>query len=400
MLLPVYVPTLLLAFGQGVTVYTLPLYARALGGSLTVIGLAVAAAGIGTFLTDLPAGMLLSRFGGGRLMLFGTGAAGLAAVLIGLVHSMPALVAFRVLFGIGSSLWSLSRMAYVTDAIGPAQRGRILSTFGGVNRAGAFAGPALGGLIAGRFGLASPFLVAGVAGLAAALMSLRVAVEKPDTGGPAGRRMRWNRVGLVLQGHSRDLAGAGSAQFFGQIIRAGRQLIVPLYASTALGLGVEIIGVIGTIAAAIDMAMFLPAGMLMDRFGRKFASVPSFVLLSLGMASIPFVHNAPELIAATTLMGFGNGLGSGSMMTLGADLAPKELIGEFFGLWRLIGDAGSSAGPIIVGSVAHAIGLSSAAVALAAIGGLSAGTMVVFVRETLPPFTARSRPARSKPGAS
>jgi len=118
------------------------------------------------------------------------------------------------------------------------------------------------------------------------------------------------------------------------------------------------------------------------------------------MASIPFVHNAPELIAATTLMGFGNGLGSGSMMTLGADLAPKELIGEFLGLWRLIGDAGSSAGPIIVGSVAHAIGLSSAAVALAAIGGLSAGTMVVFVRETLPPFTARSRPARSKPGAS
>ena len=383
MLLPVYLPTLLLAFGQGLTVYTLPLYARALGGNLTVIGLAVAAAGIGTFLTDLPAGVLLGRFGGGRLMLIGTGAAGVAALLIGLIHSMPALVVLRVLSGAGSSLWSLSRMAYVADVTVPAQRGRILSTFGGVNRAGAFAGPAIGGLVAGRFGLASPFLIAGVAGLAAALMSMRLAVEKPGTGTPASRRMRWSRVGTVLRSQSRDLASAGSAQFFAQIIRAGRQLIVPLYASTVLGLGVEIIGVIGTISAAIDMVMFFPAGVLMDRFGRKFASVPSFILLALGMLAIPFVHNAPELIAATTLMGFGNGLGSGSMMTLGTDLAPKELLGEFLGLWRLIGDAGTSAGPIIVGSVAHAVGLSTAAVTLAAIGALSAGTIVVFVRETL-----------------
>jgi MFS family permease len=383
MLMAVYVPTLLLAFGQGITVYTLPLYAKALGGNLTVIGLAVAAAGVGTFLTDLPAGMLLGRFGGGRLMLFGTGAAGIAAVLIGLVHSMAALVLLRIVFGVGSSLWSLSRMAYVTAVTVPSQRGRILSTFGGVNRAGAFAGPAIGGLIAARFGLASPFLVAGLAGLVAAVMSLRVAAEKPETGALASRSMRWDRVGAVLDAHSHDLASAGSAQFLGQIIRAGRQLIVPLYASTALGLGVAIIGVIGTISAAIDMAMFFPAGLLMDRFGRKFASVPSFVLLSLGMLAIPFVHNAPELIAATTLMGFGNGLGSGSMMTLGADLAPKNLLGEFLGLWRLIGDAGNSAGPIIVGSVAHAVGLSGSAVTLAAIGGLAAGTIALFVRETL-----------------
>jgi MFS family permease len=215
------------------------------------------------------------------------------------------------------------------------------------------------------------------------VMSLRVAAEKPETGAPASRSMRWDRVGAVLDAHSHDLASAGSAQFLGQIIRAGRQLIVPLYASTALGLGVAIIGVIGTISAAIDMAMFFPAGLLMDRFGRKFASVPSFVLLSLGMLAIPFVHNAPELIAATTLMGFGNGLGSGSMMTLGADLAPKDLLGEFLGLWRLIGDAGNSAGPIIVGSVAHAVGLSGSAVTLAAIGGLAAGTIALFVRETL-----------------
>lgn len=383
MLLPVYLPTLLLAFGQGLTVYTLPLYAKSLGGNLVLVGAVVAAAGLGTFLTDLPAGMLTSRFGRGPLMLVGTGSSAISAILIGLIHTMPALVLLRVVAGAGGSIWQLSRMAYVTDVTAPAQRGRVLSTFGGVNRAGTFAGPIIGGFIAGRFGLASPFLVAGVAGLGATLLSLQVIRRATVTGTTPGRRMRWNVVGTVVRTHSRDLVTAGSAQFFAQIIRAGRQLIVPLYASSVLGLGVEIIGVIGTISAAIDMVMFLPAGLLMDRLGRKFASVPSFILLSLGMALIPLVHNAPELVLVTTLMGFGNGLGSGAMMTLGADLAPREMLGEFLGVWRLIGDAGTSIGPLLVGDIAHAVGLGSAALTLAAVGALSAATIVAFVRETL-----------------
>src|SRR6185437_4371711 len=104
MLLPVYAPTALLALGQGLTVYTLPLYAKSLGGDLVVVGLAVAAAGIGTFLADLPAGMLLSRLGRNRLMLLGTGSAGLTALLIGLVHLMPALIVFRLGAGVGAAL--------------------------------------------------------------------------------------------------------------------------------------------------------------------------------------------------------------------------------------------------------------------------------------------------------
>ena len=383
MLLPVYLPTLLLAFGQGLTIYTLPLYAKSLGGGLGQIGFAVAAAGIGTFLTDLPAGMLLGRFGRGPLMLAGTGAAALAALLIGLLHSMPALVLLRLLAGVGAALWSLSRMASVTDVAPPAERGRILSTFGGINRGGTFAGPVIGGFIAQRFGLASPFLVSGALAVAATIFCARVAAEPAVRGGAARGRMRWRVVGRVLHTHTAELATAGSAQAFAQVIRAGRQVILPLYAANVLGLGVEIIGIIGTVASALDTVMFLPAGMVMDRYGRKFASVPSFVLLALGMALIPFVHNAPELVAVATLLGFGNGIGAGTMMTLGTDLAPREALGEFLGLWRLIGDAGNSAGPIIVGGVAAAVGLGAAALTLAGVGALAAATLVLFVRETL-----------------
>jgi MFS family permease len=114
--------------------------------------------------------------------------------------------------------------------------------------------------------------------------------------------------------------------------------------------------------------------------------------MAAGMALLPLADSFFTLLAATAVMGVGNGLGSGTMMTLGADLAPKEAAGEFLGLWRLVGDAGQMSGPIVVGSVADVIGLAPAALVLAGVGLLAAGTIYVAVEETLkrPPASQRS----------
>ena len=402
MLFPVYLPTFLLSFGQGLIVYTLPLYAHSLGGDLAQVGLVVAAAGVGTFLTDIPAGMVLTRFGRGPLMLVGTIATALTCLGVGLFHAMPPLVLLRLVGGAGAALWSLSRMAYVIDLVPLSQRGRVLSTFGGTNRAGTFAGPVVGGLIAARFGLASPFLFANLLAALATVCSAMVAADRTAPRAATSRTMRWRVVGRLLRTETRELATAGSAQVFAQVIRNGRQLIVPLYASTTLGLGVEVVGLIGSISAVVDMSMFLPAGILMDRYGRKFASVPCFLIMAVSMALLPFTHNAPEMIAVTILMGVGNGLGSGSMMTLGTDLAPRNAMGEFLGLWRLTGDAGGLAGPILVGDIAALVGLASAAYVLAGVGALAAGTLAIFVRETLqrgPPLDLGEPPGAGGPGS-
>ncbi|MDE0197802.1 MAG: MFS transporter, partial [Caldilineaceae bacterium] len=139
------------------------------------------------------------------------------------------------------------------------------------------------------------------------------------------------------------------------------------------------------IAAAVDMSMFYPAGLVMDRFGRKFAYVPSFLLQGLGMALIPLTGSFAALLAVTSLIGFGNGLGSGTMLTLGADLAPPkgEGMGAFLGLWRLIGDTGHTSAPIIVGTIADALSLVPSIYVIAVIG-LGAGSILgLFVPETL-----------------
>jgi sugar phosphate permease len=75
-------------------------------------------------------------------------------------------------------------------------------------------------------------------------------------------------------------------------------------------------------------------------------------------------------------------LGSGLMMTLGADLAPPGATGEFLGVWRLIGDVGAVTGPLMVGAVAAAVGLSGGAWVLAVAGWLAVFTLARLVRET------------------
>ena len=393
LVLPVYVPTLLLSIGQGILVPTLPLYAQSFGVSFSLVSLAVAAAGLGTLIGDVPSGMLLERYGRKPVMVVGTLSLALATLALVFLQLYPALVALRLLAGIGTAMWNISRMAYLADVVPLGDRGRALSTFGGVNRIGVFMGPAVGGAIGQVFGLAAPFYIAAAAAGAAAVISI-VYIKETRHAEAAGRpRLRWAIVGTVIRRHYLELGTAGAAQIFAQMIRAGRQIIVPLYGANALGLEVAQIGSIVSVSSAIDMSLFIPAGILMDKLGRKFASVPSFLVMGLGMALIPLAADYVGLLLATCVMGLGNGIGSGTMMTLGADLAPREATGEFLGVWRLIGDVGATGGPLVVGGIADLVGLTLAALSLAGVGVLAATTLLLFVRETLTHAEARA-PAR------
>ena len=148
-------------------------------------------------------------------------------------------------------------------------------------------------------------------------------------------------------------------------------------------LDVEAVGLVLSIASAVDMSLFYPAGFIMDRFGRKFNTVPAFAIQGIGMALIPLMGSFAGLLAATIVVAIGNGLSSGSMMTLGTDLAPEEARGEFLGFWRLIGDSGHAISPLIVGNLADLLGLGLGAVAAGGMGLMAAAVLWAWVPETL-----------------
>jgi len=111
------------------------------------------------------------------------------------------------------------------------------------------------------------------------------------------------------------------------------------------------------------------------------------------MVVLALTQSAEMLWIAALMLGLGNGLGSGFMMTLGADLAPEGSKGEFLGLWRFIGNFGNSSGPLFVGAVADLVGLNLAAAMAAGFGVAAVLVLGLVVPETLkraPPEAAEA----------
>lgn len=79
---------------------------------------------------------------------------------------------------------------------------------------------------------------------------------------------------------------------------------------------------------------------------------------------------------AAIIIGLGNGWGSGLLMTLGADIAPPQARSVFLGLWMLLTDIGSLAGPVLV-SMGAIIGLP---VGIVGVGVLGLGSTVMLLR--------------------
>ena len=378
LILPFYFPALIVAFSQGLLIPVLPLYAKDFGVSYGLIGLLLAAQSIGMLVGDVPGGILLQWMGQKRTMLLGLGLTALTTVALFRARSVPEAFVYRFIAGFGGALYGVARHAYIAGAISTGNRGRAIALFGGIFRIGRFLGPLVGGMLAAAYGLRMPFVICGL-GCGVALGVIWTFVPKFEVGVTPERAS----LRALLKSQVALLIPAGAGQIFAQMIRAGRSTIIPLYAADVIGLDVGAIGLMTTIAAGLEMTLFYPAGWIMDNLGRKWAIVPSFGLQALALACIPLTHSFAGLLLCAIGVGVANGLSAGAMMTLGADLAPPEVRGAFLGVWRLIGDVGSTGGPMVVGGVADLVQLPTAALALAGAGVLAAGIFGFLVPETL-----------------
>ena len=205
-----------------------------------------------------------------------------------------------------------------------------------------------------------------------ALVAALMAGLMPDLGeesrtaqGAAGHASVWS----VLVEHRRTLLTLGSAVVVIGASRSVRNGLLPLWADH-LGISASTTSLIFALAAAIDIAFFFPGGWLMDRYGRAVVAVPVVASVSIAAFLLPLTSTALGVAGVMVLIALGNGLGSGIVMTLGADTAPLAGRAQYLGGWRLCGDIGNSGGPLLVAAVAAAAPLSAACLAVGVLGVL------------------------------
>jgi len=312
----VYLPTMLYGVGQGAMVPIIAHSARDLGASVGVAGLVVAAIGVGQLIGDLPAGALAGRIGERRAMLAAAALDVVAMAACVIAGSVWLLGAAIFCAGLAGAVWGLARQAYLAEVVPFHLRARAMSTLGGVHRIGRFIGPFLGAGVVRAWGTDGAYAMNGIAVLAAA--ALLVSLPEPQGRHPHATTASGDvRIVDVARSHLPIFYTLGVGVLLIGAVRASRDVVLPLWADS-LGFDAATTSLIFGIAGAVDMLLFYPAGKVMDRVGRAFVAVPSMVVLAAAHFLLPLTHDLTSLSLVALLMGFGNGIGSGIVMTLGA----------------------------------------------------------------------------------
>ena len=372
----VFLPTLLFETGQGAITPIVAVNARELGGSIGLAALVLALLGLGQIAGDVPAGILASRLGDRTAMLVAAGVSIVTLTGCLLARDVLLLAPCVAATGMTNSVFNLARQSYLTDAIPVRLRSRALSTLGGTARIGAFFGPFVGAAVLHG---GAPARDAYWIGLAAAVAAGLVVLLVPDVTDAAPDRQRAPvSTRSVLASYRHVFATLGLAALIVSAVRATRQTVLPLWANH-IGLDASTTSLVFGIAGAVDMLLFYPSGKVMDRFGRLPVAVPSMLVLGLSEAALPLTHGVATLTVVAMAMGFGNGIGSGILMTLGADVAPADARSQFLGIWRLCADSGNAGGPLLVSAIAAAGSLAAGIVTMGAVGLVAAGALIRWV---------------------
>lgn len=369
--LAAYGPSVVNSVGHGAVMPILALRARDLGADVSTAAVVVALMGIGSLLASLPSGALVARIGERRTLTIVGCVDAVAMAAAALTESVLALGIAVTLSGMTWTAFLMARQGFMIDVVPYSYRARAMSMLGGSMRVGVLVGPLLGaGLI--RVGsITWVFWLAALMSLTSALLALTM----PDLGSETrGRATAHLSVLSVLRAHRRVLLTLGTAVVIIGASRSLRVVLLPLWADH-VGLSASTTSLIFAVAAAVDIAFFLPGGWLMDARGRAVVAVPVVASTALACLLLPLATTVATVTAVMVLVAAGNGLGSGIVMTLGADAAPKEGRAQFLGGWRLCGDIGVSGAPVLVSALAVVAPLATVCVVM---GGLAAaGTLWV-----------------------
>ncbi|GAB2605858.1 MFS transporter [Pseudactinotalea suaedae] len=381
-----YLPALVFEIGIGAMMPVLVVSAGQLGADLATAAVITALLPIGRIIADLPAGAIAARLGDRLAMILASAIAVVGMAMLALAPSLALLGLGALLLGATDAVYALARQSYLTESVPVLMRARALSTLGGVHRIGLFIGPFAGAAIAHLTGSTPAIYWLGVATSILAALVVLVATD-PDP----RRKERPLPAGLlaVVREHRRTLSTLGIAVLLVGATRGARMTVVPLWAEH-LELGAATTSLVFGIAGGIDMLLFYPAGKIMDLKGRRAIAVPSMLVMGVAMVLIPLTSTAGGLTAAALLLGFGNGIGSGVIMTLGADTAPPHARAQYLGAWRLLADLGNAGGPLIVSAGAALGSIALGITAMGPIAGATAAALARWVPGHPPPAKART----------
>lgn len=376
-LFSLHIPNLTYIMCNGILSPVLPLYAKhSLQLSDSTISFALATLNGGRALLDAPMGLASHRLGCSKLVQL--------ALLVHIVLVI-AMASLRFTFGLlltafltggAVAAFFVPRHQMLTKFVEKRYRGRLMSLIGGGSRWGMVFGSLLGGFITSGIN-ATAALLFQIPLLLTTLYCMNTSTtiaevdQKITQLNQSGEDHSVASMFRVLKSHKSIVIRIGGYAASLLALRQCRRLLLTL-AGLRLQLADSGLGMLIAFSFSLDATLFFLGGWVMDRYGRRWAAIPTATLMGVSFLLLSITNSVVLLFLVGLVFGVADTLGSGLLLTLLADNSPEEGGGAFLGVMRSIQDVGSLVGPLVAGVIIHFFSLQASCV-IFGLWGLSLG---------------------------
>ena len=354
------------SFGAHIVAVNLPVYAEQVGIGLAMIGLLIATYDFAEIIAKPIFGFLADKQGMKRTMLFGIVVFILASLLY-LLISPEFLLVVRFLQGLGAAALSTVSLALVGTYY-KENRGRAYGVYNALQGAGYVVSPLVGGYLVVQRGFATVFIASAAIGIVALILALFL--PNPSSG----------------KADFDDDDNFSLRSFFA--IFRDKELL-PWYAVIVINmffvgilfgfLPVRIHGLgyspfmTGMLISAVALSYLLVqplAGILADKVNTVTTLKVGLALGALSIILVPFVSGT-ALVLVSIIAGIGVGTVWTNSDTLMSNLAKEGKLGVTMGIAGSFKEFGDMVGPLLIGVLSQAFGLTIGFVVCGVLGLLS-----------------------------
>lgn len=345
----IWIANFFVFLGFQMTLPTLPLYVKELGGGDQLVGVIVGIFTFSALLLRPFAGHALESKGRGFVYIFGLSLFVVTMGAYGFIASLFFLGVMRVLQGAGWGYSTTAGGTIATDLIPTERRGEGMGYFGLSGNIALALGPSLGLWLVGLVSFQEIFLISAGLGVVALLFSLGIRykkVEAPET------RTKPARFDVI----EKTALQPSILMFFITATFGGIATFLPLH---AMERNVDGIASYFFVYAIFLMISRTFAGKIYDKKGHLYVFIPGTLMIFIAMLLLAWLPNTTILWTAGAIYGFGFGTVQPALQAWAVDKAQANRKGMANATFFSFFDLGIGIAAITFGLLASTINYAS-----------------------------------------
>ncbi|MGE8207525.1 MFS transporter [Heyndrickxia sp. NPDC080065] len=335
--------------GFQMTLPTIPLFVKHLGGNDQLIGFVVGIFTFSALLLRPFAGHALETKGRRFVYLIGLAIFVLSVGSFGFAFSIAFLFALRIIQGVGWGFSTTASGTIATDLIPAKRRGEGMGYYGlSGNLALAF-GPSLGLMLSGVLSFKQLFFICAGLGVTALLLSSKIRYKKVE-------QVKTETVTVKWDFYEKSALPPSLLLFFITVTFGGIASFLPLYTEQKGISGIQWYFLIYALALMLTRTF---AGKLYDKKGHRAVFIPGAALIIIAMILLSWLPNSTILFIAAFLYGFGFGSVQPALQAWSIEKASRNRKGMANATFYSFFDLGVGIGAMLFGQIGHLFGYGS-----------------------------------------